>query len=107
MEFDGSLSMGSKYVRVSSDTDMNKIKDFLVDQWEMLSPRPRLTIGIIGGAMNFKLEGRKQQTFKAGLIGALKATNGWVLSAGTDTGVMKLVGEAVEEGQFIVTEAKV
>ena len=34
----------------------------------------------------------------------LKATNGWVLSAGTDTGVMKLVGEAVEEGQFILTE---
>ena len=33
-----------------------------------------------------------------------KATNGWVLSAGTDTGVMRLVGEAVEEGQFIVTE---
>ena len=36
----------------------------MVDHWEMLSPRPRLAIGIIGGAQNFKLEGRKQQTFK-------------------------------------------
>ena len=35
-----------------------------MDHWEMLSPRPRLAIGIIGGAQNFKLEGRKQQTFK-------------------------------------------
>ena len=34
----------------------------------------------------------------------MQATNGWVLSAGTHTGVMKLVGEAVEEGQFIVTD---
>ena len=51
---------------------LEKIKQFLVDQWEMMTPRPRLAIGIIGGAQNFKLEGRKQQTFKSGLIGALK-----------------------------------
>lgn len=72
IEFDGSLSLGSKYVRLSVDTNLEKIKQFLVDQWEMMTPRPRLAIGIIGGAQNFKLEGRKQQTFKSGLIGALK-----------------------------------
>ena len=30
---------------------------------------------------------------QAGLVGALKATNGWVLSAGTDSGVMRLAGQ--------------
>ena len=72
IEFDGSLSLGSKYLRISADTDIRRVKEFLVDQWEMMTPRPRLAIGIIGGAQNFKLEGRKQQTFKSGLIGALK-----------------------------------
>ena len=41
-----------------------QVRRLVVDHWEMLSPRPRLAIGIIGGAQNFKLEGRKQQTFK-------------------------------------------
>ena len=104
IEFDGSISMGSRFIRLSIDTDMSKVKQFINDYSDWMNPRPRLAIGIIGGAQNFRLEGRKKETFKTGLIGALKATNGWVLTAGTDTGVMKLVGEAVEEGQFIVTD---
>ena len=72
IEFAGRLSLGSKYVRISADSDIKKVKEFIVDQWEMMTPRPRLAIGIIGGAQNFKLEGRKQQIFKLGLIGALK-----------------------------------
>ena len=104
LEFEGSISMGSWYFRLSADTDMMKVKTLITDYLELTSPRPRLAVGIIGGAQNFKLEGRKQETFKSGLVGALKATNGWVLTAGTDTGVMRLVGEAVEEGQFIVTD---
>ena len=72
IEFDGRLSLGSKYVRISADSDIKRVKEFIVDQWEMMTPRPRLAIGIVGGAQNFKLEGRKQQTFKSGLIGALK-----------------------------------
>ena len=72
IEFDGRLSLGSKYVRISDDTDIKRVKEFIVEQWEMMTPRPRLAIGIVGGAQNFKMEGRKQQTFKSGLIGALK-----------------------------------
>ena len=104
IEFDGRLTLGGKYLRVSNNTDMKKIKLLLTDHWEMLTPRPRLVLGVIGGAKNFKLEGRKRETFKSGLIAAVKATNGWLMSAGTNTGVMKLVGDAVEEGQFLVTE---
>ena len=88
IEFDGCLSLGSKFVRLAADTEMElvrrlycaalyitvlhctvlyctiQVRRLVVDHWEMLSPRPRLAIGIIGGAQNFKLEGRKQQTFK-------------------------------------------
>ena len=71
-------------------------------------PRPHLALSIVGGAKNFHMDGRKKETFKvnlicavaiitgalqikAGLIGAARATNAWVLSGGTNTGVMKLV----------------
>ena len=104
IEFDGRLTLGGKYVRLSHNTDMKKVKMLLTDHWEMLTPRPRLVLGVIGGAQNFKLEGRKRETFKSGLIAAVKATNGWLMTAGTNTGVMKLVGDAVEEGQFLVSD---
>ena len=38
------------------------------------------------------------------LLGAAKATNAWVLTGGTNTGVMQLAGEAVRDGQFLVNE---
>ena len=38
------------------------------------------------------------------LPGAAKATNAWVLTGGTNTGVMQLAGEAVRDGQFLVNE---
>ena len=33
-----------------------------------------------------------------------RSTHAWVLSGGTNTGAMKLVGEAVTEGQFLVPQ---
>lgn len=57
---------------------------------------------VSGGAKNFKMEGRKKETFKKGLISAAKSTNAIILTGGTNTGTMKLVGDAIREGQFMV-----
>jgi hypothetical protein len=35
--------------------------------------------------------------FKRGLIKAATSTNAWIITGGTNTGVMRLVGEAVSE----------
>ena len=48
--------------------------------------------------------GQNYQVLKRELPGAAKATNAWVLSGGTNTGVMQLAGEAVRDGQFLVNE---
>ena len=48
------------------------------------------------------MEGRKKETFKKGLISAAKSTNAIILTGGTNTGTMKLVGDAIREGQFMV-----
>ena len=59
---------------------------------------------MIGGAKNFKMEGRKKEVFKNGLISAAKSTNALILTAGNNIGTMKLVGDAVGQGQFLVKE---
>ena len=32
IEFDGRLSLGSKYVRISDDTDIKRVREFIVNQ---------------------------------------------------------------------------
>ena len=82
---------------------MSKVKDLLIDQWGLFRPqRPHLALSLIGGAKNFRMEGRKREIFKAGLITAAKSTNALILTGGSNAGTMKLVGEAVKEGQFMV-----
>ena len=77
----------SKYIRVSDNTPMSKIHTLLVDYWGIFKPnRPHLALSVIGGAKNFRMEGRKREIFKKGLISAAKSTNAMILTGGTNTG---------------------
>ena len=83
---------------------MSNVMELLDSKWDMLNPhRPHLALSIFGGAKFFKLDGRKKEIFKAGLISAARSTHAWLLTGGTNTGSMKLVGEAVAEGQYLVS----
>ncbi len=63
-EDEGSLKP-SKYLRLSDQTPMHLIKELLVDHWALFSPfKPHLAISLIGGAKNFRMEGKKKETFK-------------------------------------------
>merc|ERR1712213_175108 len=65
-----------------------------------MEPRPpNLVISVVGGAKNFKLDGRMRETFYNGLIKAAKITDAWLITSGFNMGVMKAVGMAVHEGQ--------
>lgn len=101
---DQGSSQPSKYVRVSDNTSMSKIHSLLVDYWGVLKPhRPHLAISLIGGAKNFKMEGRKKEIFKNGLISAAKSTNALILTGGTNAGINqflkeKCLGDYIAEG---------
>ena len=44
-----------------------------MDYWGFLKPRkPYLALSLIGGAKNFRMEGKKKETFKRGLIEAAR-----------------------------------
>ena len=77
----------SDYVRLSDMTPMSKIQTLLVDYWAIFKPhRPHLALSLIGGAKNFKMEGKKKEIFKQGLISAAKSTNALILTGGNNTG---------------------
>ena len=66
---------------------MSKIHTLLVDYWGILKPqKPHLALSLIGGAKNFKMEGRKKEIFKNGLISAAKSTNAIILTGGSNIG---------------------
>nr|XP_045593116.1 transient receptor potential cation channel subfamily M member-like 2 [Procambarus clarkii] len=93
----------AKYVRISSDTPMKNVLTLLSDYWRLLDPnRPQLVISVTGGAKNFQLDGKKKETFSSGLIKAVKSTNAWIMTGGMHVGIMRSVGEAVNQGQFMV-----
>ncbi len=58
---------------------------------------PQLIFSVTGGAQQFTINEDVKNAFKHGLMKAAKATNAWIITGGTDCGVMKLVGDAVEK----------
>ncbi|XP_071090476.1 transient receptor potential cation channel subfamily M member-like 2 [Haliotis cracherodii] len=90
----------AKYIRVASTDSEKHVLEMMLKYWRILEPvPPKLVISVIGGAKNFKLDGRMRDTFNSGLIKAAKTTSAWLITSGFNMGVMKAVGQAVHEGQ--------
>ncbi len=48
---------------------MEDVKDLMLNNWRMNEPVPAsLVITVIGGAKNFKLDGKKREVFNRGLV---------------------------------------
>lgn len=60
-------------------------------------PRPKMILSVTGGAQKFSIDENTKTAFKLGLMKAAKTTNAWIITGGTNKGVMRLVGDAVEE----------
>lgn len=70
-----------------------QLKDLLVTRWN-LSP-PRILISVTGGALSFDLPPKLEYMLKRGLAKAASSKSAWIIDGGTNSGVMKYVGEAV------------
>ncbi|XP_053406588.1 transient receptor potential cation channel subfamily M member-like 2 [Mercenaria mercenaria] len=90
----------AKYIRMTDEDSVNNLIELMKEHWKIMEPeRPNLVISVVGGAKNFKLDGRMRDTFSTGLIKAAKTTSAWLISSGFNMGVMKAVGQAVRQGQ--------
>ncbi|XP_071180049.1 transient receptor potential cation channel subfamily M member 4-like [Mytilus edulis] len=93
----------AKYLRLTDEEKPDSVGlaiKLMKDHWRIMEPNtPSLIISVVGGAKNFKLNGKMRETFQSGLIKASQTTNAWLITSGFNMGVMKEVGLAVREGQ--------
>ncbi|MCJ8732785.1 hypothetical protein PDJAM_G00215280 [Pangasius djambal] len=95
ISFGGIGQKTGKFVRVSSDTPVEKLYPLMAEHWK-LQP-PNLLISVTGGAKNFYIKSDLKNKFRRGLIKVAQTTGAWILTGGTHTGVMKHVGRAVRD----------
>ncbi|GFR76765.1 transient receptor potential cation channel subfamily M member 2-like [Elysia marginata] len=95
IEFVGYGDHVAKYVRVAVDTKMETMLQLLTQAWNM--EKPNLLISVTGGAKNFSMKTRLREVFRRGLMKAALSTGAWIVTGGSNAGVMKHVGEAVRD----------
>lgn len=99
IDFHGGHNKRAPYVRVSHDTNPKLILKLFLERWRIEAPN--LIISVTGGAKSFVLKPKLKEVFRKGLMKAAKTTGAWIITGGTNTGVMKHVGEAVKEQQLM------
>ena len=61
-----------QYIRLCPDDSVDDCFDLMNQFWHIMEPEPpHLVISVVGGAKNFKLDGRLRDTFSTGLIKVL------------------------------------
>jgi hypothetical protein len=75
--------------------DMKTLSDYILENTRFRSPQ--LLISVTGGAKNFSIDNKTKNAFMRGLLKVAKTTDSWIISGGTDVGVMRLVGDAIEK----------
>ncbi|XP_072020326.1 transient receptor potential cation channel subfamily M member-like 2 [Amphiura filiformis] len=91
----GHEETSSEYVRLDHETETNSILELLQKDWKLT--RPSLLISITGAAEEFSCEDRG--AFFDGIVNAADITDAWIITGGTNVGVMKYTGEAVNKHQ--------
>ena len=61
---------------------------FVENVWKL--PRPRLLISITGGATNFEMNA---ESILYQLMATARLTNAWLVTGGSNAGIMKYVGK--------------
>ncbi|XP_041984584.1 transient receptor potential cation channel trpm isoform X3 [Aricia agestis] len=84
----------AQYVRLSHDTRSDLIVQLLTREWAL--ERPKLLITIQGGKANFDLQPKLKKVLRKGLLKAAKTTGAWIFTGGTNTGVTRQVGDALQ-----------
>ena len=85
----------AKFCTLASDSEIDKVFQMLTDCWDL--KRPSVLLSVTGSAQDLDLDPRIEHEFKERLAAAASHTAGWVITGGTDTGVMAIVGKALRE----------
>ena len=87
---------GPKFACVSeckTDEQAHKLFRLLDEGWKLR--RPTVLLSVTGSARNLILEPRLEHQLKDALEHLASCSGGWIITGGTDSGVMALVGQAL------------
>ncbi|KAK3100144.1 hypothetical protein FSP39_015318 [Pinctada imbricata] len=85
------------YVTINYDTYCEEVSHFMGAYWRMRSPK--IVVSVISGVKHFKGWKNKhlRKQFQRGIIKAANTTEMWIITNGVDSGVSKMIGEAIQE----------
>jgi len=83
----------AKY-KIINDQDVDSVIK-LLKEWNIATPK--LIVSVTGGAGQFSLPSRIKTAFKYGIAKIAESTDALIITGGTQTGVMKLVGEGMSK----------
>eukprot|EP00043_Microstomoeca_roanoka_P012869 m.125275 g.125275 ORF g.125275 m.125275 type:complete len:1533 (-) comp15614_c1_seq2:98-4696(-) len=83
-------------VNDSPEDALNFVKGMLARKYTPHFDKPSLILSVTGGARNFTLPQRLENAISKGLRQAAQQTNAWVVTGGTNAGVMRLTGKIME-----------
>ena len=95
VRFSGSKYAPSKWAAVSVHSKVGDAYQMIQDAWNLT--RPPVIISVTGSALDTNLKPKDMVIFRRGLRNAARATNAWIVTGGTNQGVMKLVGSMVHD----------
>ncbi|XP_070581223.1 transient receptor potential cation channel subfamily M member 5-like [Ptychodera flava] len=101
----GQNNKTAPYIRVDKNTKPEILWELMTKHWKM--PLPKVLISVTGGAQDFFFKGRLKNLFNKGLFKAAVSTGAWIITGGTAVGVMKKVGEAINEESQGTTDERI
>ena len=82
----------ASWIKINEATAPYRLSEFMTHYWQL--PRPEVLISVTGGAQDFELPPQLANAFERGLAKACISAKAMIFTAGSDTGVMKLVANA-------------
>ena len=89
------LSEPAPFITVSDTSSPAYLSHYLTRQWR-IEP-PEVIFSVIGGAQDFTLAPQLLAVFSDGLNRAVSSCKAWIITGGTDTGVMKVIGSVMAD----------
>ncbi|XP_030650049.1 transient receptor potential cation channel subfamily M member 5 [Chanos chanos] len=105
IDFIGAGRTRGKFARVQSSTDPVQIYKLLTEQWG-LAP-PHLVVALAGGDELAQMKPWLRDTVRKGLVKAAQSTGAWILTSGLRFGIVKHLGQAVQDHSLASTSSKV
>ncbi|CAM4822172.1 unnamed protein product [Rotaria magnacalcarata] len=99
LNYCGVLSSGCKFIRCSEQTPPKLLYPLILA--DCGNKKPSLIISVYGGAKYFMLTEKLEKEFMRGIVDVATIADAWILTAGLNSGVSKLVGEGISQYRLL------